>query len=119
MADKDNREGIQEEDDHVVILQDESGKDVAFDHLMTLEYKGSSYILLEAQQDMEDCLQGESIILKIEQDENGDDLYATIEDEAEYQEVFQQCLAAIEEQDADDESDDEADDDETDEGDDE
>ena len=113
MTDKDNREGMQEEDDHVVILQDESGKDVAFDHLMTLEYKGSSYILLEAQQDMEDCLQGESIILKIEQDENGDDLYATIEDEAEYQEVFQKCLASIEEQDADDE----ADDDETDEGD--
>ena len=45
-------------------LQDEDGKDVPFEHLMTLEYKGASYILLEAQEDMEDCLQGESIILK-------------------------------------------------------
>lgn len=99
MADQDQRDGIDEEDDHLVVLQDEDGKDVQFEHLMTLDYKGASYILLEAQQDMEDCLQGESIILKIEQDENGDDIYTTIEDEAEYQEVFQRCLKAVEEQD--------------------
>ncbi len=84
--------------DHIVTLQDENGMDVTFDHLMTLEYEGASYILLEAQQDMEDCLQGESIILKIEQDENGDDVYATIEDEEEYRKVFQKCLDALEEQ---------------------
>ena len=111
MTDQDNREGMQEDEDHVVILQDENGQDVVFDHLMTLEYKGSNYILLEAQQDMEDCLQGESIILKIEQDENGDDLYVTIEDEAEYQEVFKQCLEVIENQD-DEETDGEGDDEE-------
>jgi len=98
MADQDKREGLEEDDDHLVVLQDENGKDITFEHLMTLDYKGASYILLEAQQDMEDCLQGESIILKIEQDENGDDMYATIEDEAEYQEVFQKCLDAIDEE---------------------
>lgn len=99
MADQDKREGLEEDENHLVVLQDENGKDVTFEHLMTLDYKGTSYILLEAQQDMEDCLQGESIILKIEQDENGDDLYATIEDEAEYQEVFQKCLDAMDEED--------------------
>ena len=86
-------------DDNLVVLQDEDGNDITFEHLMTLEYKGSSYILLEAQQDMEDCLQGESIILRIEQDDNGDDMYATIEDEAEYQEVFQKGLEALDEED--------------------
>ena len=86
-------------DDNLVVLQDEDGNDITFEHLMTLEYKGSSYILLEAQQDMEDCLQGESIILRIEQDDNGDDMYATIEDEAEYQEGFQKCLEALDEED--------------------
>lgn len=109
MADQDKREEMQDEDEHLVILQDENGKDVPFEHLMTLDYKGSSYILLEARQDMEDCLQGESIILKIEQDENGDDLYATIEDEAEYEEVFQKCLDAIEEQDGEETDEDEGD----------
>jgi len=98
MKDQDQRESMDEEDDHIVVLQDEHGKDISFDHLMTLEYNGASYILLEAQQDMEDCLQGESIILKIEQDENGDDIYATVDDEEEYQEVFRRCIAAIEEE---------------------
>lgn len=101
MADQDKRDEWQDGDDHIVTLQDENGKDVNFEHLMTLDYQGASYILLEAQQDMEDCLQGESIILKIEKDENGDDIYATIEDEAEYQAVFQKCMDAIEEQDED------------------
>jgi len=86
-------------EEHIVTLQDENGADVTFDHLMTLEYNGANYILLEAQQDMEDCLQGESIILRIEQDENGDDVYATIEDEEEYRQVFQKCLDILEEQD--------------------
>lgn len=98
MSNRDKREDVDDQDDAIVILQDEEGKDVPFEHLMTLEYKGASYILLEAQQDMEDCLQGEAIILKIEQDEHGDDLYATIEDETEYQEVFQKCLEAMDEQ---------------------
>ena len=61
---------------------------------------------------MEDCLQGESILLKIEQDENGDDIYATIEDENEYQRVFQRCLEVMEEQDG--ESDGDENDDDTD-----
>ncbi len=96
----------EENEDNIVTLQDEDGNDVTFDHLMTLDYEGATYILLEAQQDMEDCLQGESILLKIEQDENGDDIYATIEDENEYQRVFQRCLEIIEEQDDDDDNDD-------------
>lgn len=100
MADQDkNAQTPEQEEDHLVTLQDEDGNDVAFEHLMTLEYKGANYILLEAQEDMEDCLQGESIILKVESDDNGDDMYVTIEDEDEYQEVFQKCLAAMEEED--------------------
>ncbi len=95
-----------ENEEHIVTLQDENGKDVTFDHLMTLDYNGASYILLEAQQDMEDCLQGESIILKIEQDEDGNDVYATIEDEEEYRRVFQKCLDILEEEDKEDEDED-------------
>ena len=100
MADMDKRDALDgEEEDRIVILQDEDGNDVPFEHIKTLTHKGGAYILLEAQQDMEDCLQGESIILRIEQDDNGDDMYATIEDEAEYQEVFQKCLEALDEED--------------------
>ena len=106
MADMDKRDALDgEEEDRIVILQDEDGNDVPFEHIKTLTHKGGAYILLEAQQDMEDCLQGESIILKIEQDENGDDIYATIEDEAEYQEAMQKCLDELDALDDGDEAD--------------
>ena len=111
---KKNGEAMPDEaDDGLVILQDENGEDVPFEHLLTLDVNGKTYIVLEATRDMEDCLQGESILLKIEQDENGDDIYATIEDEDEYQRVFQRCLEVMEEQDG--ETDGDEDDDDTDE----
>ena len=109
MADMDKRDALDEDENHIVILQDEDGNDVPFEHIKTLSHKGGTYILLEAQQDMEDCLQGESIILKIEQDEHGDDIYATIEDEAEYQEVMQKCLDELDEEEAEEEGDEDGD----------
>ncbi len=89
-----------DEQNHIIQLQDEEGNDVDFEHLMTIEHEGSYYIVLEATQDMEDCMEGEAIILKIVKDESGEDVYATIEDEAELQAVFDKCIAAMEEEDA-------------------
>ena len=58
-----------EENNNLVQLQDENGNDVNFEHLMTVEHEGSYYVLLEATEDMDDCQQGEAIILKIIRDE--------------------------------------------------
>jgi uncharacterized protein YrzB (UPF0473 family) len=99
----------QKQDDFLVYLQDEDGNDIAFEHLMTVQYKNHEYILLESKQDIEGCMQGESIILRIEQDESGDDIYVTIEDEEEYQTVFDKCVEAIDEMDDDDDDDNAAD----------
>ncbi len=99
------------QESNLVQLQDEQGNDVSFEHLMTVEHEGSYYIVLEATQDTDDCKQGESIILKIIQDEKGDDCYATIEDEDEFKAVFEKCVKIMEDEDAwDDNSDDEDDD---------
>ena len=97
----------------LVQLQDEQGNDVSFEHLMTVEHEGSYYIVLEATEDTDDCKQGESIILKIIQDENGDDCYATIEDEDEFKAVFDKCVKIMADEDAweDDDSEDDEDDD--------
>jgi len=94
------------QDDFVVSLQDEDGNDVAFEHLMTVKYKEHEYILLEARQDIEGCMQGESVILRIEQDESGEDIYVTIEDEEEYQTVFDKCVEAIDKMDEEEEEND-------------
>ena len=93
------------QESNLIQLQDENGRDVDFELVMTLEDEGKRYIVLEATEDMDDCKQGEAIILKVIQDENGDDIYATIEDEAEFQVVFDKCVAALDSED--DEDDDE------------
>ena len=80
-----------QENDNLVQLQDENGKDVNFEHLMTIEHEGNYYVVLEATEDTDDCKEGEAIILKIIRDEESDeDVYATIEDEAEFNAVFDQ-----------------------------
>lgn len=69
-----------QENDNLVQLQDENGKDVNFEHLMTVEHEGNYYVVLEATEDTDDCKEGEAIILKIVRDEESDeDVYATIE----------------------------------------
>ena len=91
---------IMQENDNLVQLQDENGKDVNFEHLMTIEHEGNYYVVLEATEDTDDCKEGEAIILKIVRDEESDeDVYATIEDEAEFNAVFDKCMAAMEEED--------------------
>lgn len=89
-----------EETSNLIQLQDENGKDVNFEHLMTVEHEGSYYVVLEAAEDTDDCKEGEAIILKIIRDEDsGDDVYATIEDEAEFNAVFDRVMEIMEEED--------------------
>ena len=87
-----------EENNNLVQLQDENGNDLNFEHLMTLEHEGSYYVLLEATEDMDDCKEGEAIILKIIRDEDSDeDVYATIEDEDEMDEIADIFMERLEE----------------------
>ena len=89
-----------EENNNLIQLQDENGNEVNFEHLMTVEYEGSYYIVLEATEDTDDCKEGEAIILKIiRDDESGDDVYATIEDEEEFNAVFDRVMEIMEEED--------------------
>lgn len=89
-----------QDNDYLIQLQDENGNDVNFEHLMTMEHEGSYYVVLEATEDTDDCKEGEAIILKIIQDDkSGEDIYVTIEDEAEFNAVFDKCMAAMDEED--------------------
>ena len=73
-----NNPDFNEEDDLVELL-DENGETTVFEHLATLEYEGESYIALCDPESEEDNL--EVFILKIEQDENGEDVYNVPDDE--------------------------------------
>ena len=74
-----NDEIENEENNDLVELIDENGEHTVFEHLATLEYDGESYIALCDPEADEDDL--EVFILKIEQDENGEDIYNVPDDD--------------------------------------
>lgn len=96
MADERNHE-LDMEQDNIVELFDDEGNELKFEHLMTLEHKGNTYICLAPAEPMEDVAEDEMVIMRIEADEeSGEDVYATIDDEAELDEVFEEYLKIAE-----------------------
>ena len=82
-----DKDGTQEDD--LVELIDENGEKTLFEHLATLEYKGESYLALcDPEADEEDL---EVFILKIETDENGEDVY-TVPDDDVADAVFEELI---------------------------
>ena len=84
------------EREDVVELVDEDGNAVRFEHLMTLEHNGKPYICLVPLDPMEDVGEDELVILRIDADAEGNDVYATVEDEKELDEVFEKYLEIAE-----------------------
>ena len=85
-----------EEESDIVELIDENGEHTLFEHLATLEYEGESYLALcDPEADEEDL---EVFILKIDQDEDGNDVYNVPEDDVA-DAVFEKLLKLTEEMD--------------------
>ncbi len=82
--------------ENIVELVDDDGNEVRFEHLMTLEHKGKVYICLAPAEPMEDVEEDELVIMRIEQDEDGNDFYTTIESEEELNEAFEKYLEIAE-----------------------
>ena len=79
MSDELNNTFDPEEEDDLVELVDENGETTVFEHLATLEYEGESYLALCDPESEEEDL--EVFILKIDQDENGNDVYHVPDDD--------------------------------------
>lgn len=82
--------------DNIVQLVDEDGNEVDFQHLMTLELDGKNYVVLAAVEPSEEFGEDEAIVLSIEQDAEGNDVYASIEDDDELERVFNKYLEIAE-----------------------
>lgn len=96
MADERNHD-LDMEQDNIVELFDEDGNTLKFEHIMTLEHKGNAYICLAPAEPMEDVAEDEMVIMRVGKDEeSGEDVYETIEDEAELDEVFEEYLKIAE-----------------------
>ena len=84
------------ERDDIIELVDEDGQEVSFEHLMTLELDGKTYICLVPVEPMDDVEEDELVIMRIETDEEGNDYYATIDTDEELDAVFEEYLRIAE-----------------------
>jgi len=77
-----------DEDDNIVVLRDEDGKDVKFEHLLTFDYEESCFIALTPETEVEGIKNGDVILLEIVEDEHGCDCYMPVEDEDKLNRVW-------------------------------
>lgn len=91
---------MEEERDDIVILVDEDGEEVEFEHIDTIEMNGNEYVVLAPleEEDAEESDEEEVIILKIEHNEDGEDSFVTVEDDDELDEVFEEFQTRMEEE---------------------
>jgi len=92
----DNNENNSMEMDNIIELVDENDNPIRFEHIMTVQYKGEDYILLAPVDPTEDMEEDEVLVLKIENDENGEEIYVSIEDDDLVQKVFEKYLEIVE-----------------------
>ncbi len=102
MTDEINNQ-IPEEEDNIVELTDEDGVVSKFEYLTTISHEGGEYVVLLVLDDEGnepgDDDDGEVVILQIEQDENGEDIYVSVEDEDVSQAVFDKFMESMDEED--------------------
>lgn len=112
-------------EDNLIQLIDEDGEELNFEHIMTLDYKDKQYIVLtpaddefydeDSDDDVEELAEldgaedsdfddyddeevdeGELIILEVTQDEDGNDLFLSIEDDDLLDELYNVYLQTAE-----------------------
>lgn len=72
------------DDDNIVVLSDEEGNNIEFEILDLVDYEGEEYVILLSTEGDGD----EVVILKSEEDENGEEDFYGVEDEAVLDAVF-------------------------------
>lgn len=101
MADNLNNEEML--DDEIIVMVDEEGKEVEFTHIATLDYNDEWYIYVQPVE-LGDMDEDEMFIFKIEEDENGNDLFTPVEDEDLLDKLYQEYLKECDIQDTKEES---------------
>lgn len=93
---------MDEEKDDIVVLVDENGEEVEFEHIDTIEMNDNEYVVLapysEEETEEQEQDEEEIVILKVEHNEDGEDSFVTIEDEEELDTVFEEFQARMEEE---------------------
>ena len=85
------------ENDNVIMLLDEEGNEVEYEHLETIQFEDNTYVaLIPCDEENNDEDEATYVILKVILDENAEELLITIDDDDEYDMVaneFEEILA--------------------------
>ena len=85
-----NNPEVEEEDENIIYLNDESGNEVSFEFLDLIEYDSEQYVVLLPLENIDED-NGEVVILKLEDSEGEDEdleSYVSVDDENILKEVF-------------------------------
>lgn len=75
-------------DEDVIVMVDEEGTEVRFLHIMTFDFEGSFYVALTPEETVDGIENGEVLLMEIIEDEDGEETYAPVEDEAKLDKVW-------------------------------
>jgi uncharacterized protein YrzB (UPF0473 family) len=93
---------VTEERDDVVVLVDENGEETEFEHLDTFELNGNEYVVLIPllEEEFEEGEEDEEgvVILKVENDADGEDSFVSIDNEEELEAVFEEFKLRMEDE---------------------
>ena len=89
----DEEEDEEEYDDGILEMIDEDGNPIRFYLSANIHYAGEEYVLLTCAEETQDVAQDESFIMRCTKDEDGDDCYQSLEDEALIAAVYEAYLA--------------------------
>jgi len=93
---EDDEDEEEEYDDGILEMIDEDGNPIRFYLSANIRYAGEDYVLLTCAEETGDIEQDESFIMRCAVDENGDDCYQSLEDEALIAAVYEAYLAQSE-----------------------
>ena len=73
----------------IITLTDEENNEYEFEHIDTIELNSKMYLAFVEADTSDDNNASEIIILRMEKDENGDEILVTIDDEAELETAYE------------------------------
>jgi len=79
-----------DKDDVIVLIDETTGKEINFEFLCTVEYNGNEYVCLVPSEESEDEEEIDNVvILRIVKGKDDEEQLITIEDDEEYEAVFE------------------------------
>ena len=93
-----NREEIMAERDDILEMVDEDGNVLEFEHLLTFQVEDDYFLAMTAAEDTEQYHPDEVLIMRIEEDEEGEETFLPIESDEELEELWKIFLKLYEEE---------------------